>query len=226
MPSPVRATTLPDQVFDRLVAAILDGTYAAGDRLPSQRALAADFGVNMASLRAAVDRLAQLRLVEVRQGEPMRVADWRQSGGLELLAHAIGADRDLQRQVFEARALLLREAAAYAAERGTDAQREDLVRLAGQFAEAGTDEQRQLLDLAFMSVVIEAAGTLVFSFILNSIRAGYLSRSADFRGMVTAPDTLAPQYATVARHIAAGDARKAAAAMHRLAEAQLEGLTR
>jgi DNA-binding FadR family transcriptional regulator len=41
-------TSLPDQVFRRLVADVLSGRYAPGERLPAQHALAAKLGVNMA----------------------------------------------------------------------------------------------------------------------------------------------------------------------------------
>src|ERR1700754_4028223 len=61
-------TSAPDQVFRRLVAGVLSGRYAPGERLPSQRTLAADLGVNMATVREAVKRLEQLRLAEPRHG--------------------------------------------------------------------------------------------------------------------------------------------------------------
>src|SRR3954468_16881923 len=103
-------TSVPDQVFARLCEAILGGGYAPGERLPTQRALAADLDVNIASVREAVKRLEQLRLVEVRHGAAMRVRDWRRDGGLDVLAHAVLAagalDVELLREVFEARRLL------------------------------------------------------------------------------------------------------------------------
>lgn len=210
------STSLPDQLFDRLVAAILDGRYAPGDRLPSQRALAAEFGVNMASLRAAVDRLKQLRLVEVRHGEPMRVADWRRSGGLEILAYAAGTEPALMVSLFEARAILLREAARLAADRATEDQRRELTSLAAAFAGATDDDVRQETDFAFMAGLIDASGNLVFTLIVNSMRASYLAQKDAYRAMVTATETLAPAYAAVAAAVEAGEAANAAAAMDRL----------
>lgn len=218
MASQVEPSTLPDQVFQRLVAAILDGRHAAGDRLPSQRALAAEFGVNMASLRAAIDRLAQLRLIEVRHGEAMRVADWRSAGGLELLAHAAISDPALLQGVFEARALLLREAARLAARRADHARRAELVELAAAYAAATGAERRQDLDLAFMSGVIEGSQNLVFRLILNSLRAAYQARRSELRAI--ASPVLAGNYRTVAAAIARGDGAAAARAMTTLAERQ------
>ena len=82
-------TSLPEQVFHRLVSDVLAGRYAPGERLPTQRALAAELGVNMASLREGVKRLEQLGLVDVRHGDAMRVLDWRLHGGPDVLVHLI-----------------------------------------------------------------------------------------------------------------------------------------
>src|SRR4051794_21821960 len=79
------------RVFSQLVDDVLSGRYEAGEKLPTQRALAAELDVNMASVREAVKRLEQLGLVEVRHGDAMRVTDWRASGGLDVIAHVLFA---------------------------------------------------------------------------------------------------------------------------------------
>ena len=80
-------------MFRRLAADVLAGRHAPGERLPTQRALAAELGVNMATVREGIKRLEQLKLVEVRQGDAMRVRDWRAHGGLDVLVHALGGGR-------------------------------------------------------------------------------------------------------------------------------------
>src|SRR5829696_7015209 len=119
-----------DDVFRRLTEDILGGRYEPGEKLPTQRALARDLGVNMASVREAVKRLEQLRLVEVRHGDAMRVSDWRTAGGLDVLAHLLfragGLDQATLTSLMEARALMLAESARLAAERRSDDQAEAL----------------------------------------------------------------------------------------------------
>jgi GntR family transcriptional regulator, transcriptional repressor for pyruvate dehydrogenase complex len=224
--SEIARSSLPDQVFRRLVADVLSGRYATGERLPAQRALAAELGVNMASVREGVKRLEQLRLVETRHGDGMRVRDWRAHGGLDVLVHAVaqgGAlDAALVREVFEARRLLLAESAALAALRRSPEQAALLERLARELAAATDDAAAQGLDFAFMATVIEAAGNLAFSLIANSIRDVYLARLELFRAIVTARDGL--DYAAVARAIAGRDGERARAAMTALARAQEERL--
>src|SRR5438477_10302340 len=120
MATPVPRLSVPDHVFAQLREAILLGRYQPGERLPPQRALAADMQVNMASVREALKRLEQLRLVEVRHGDATRVLDWRRSGGLEVLVPGARMDEELMRDLFEARRLLLVETARLAAQRRTD----------------------------------------------------------------------------------------------------------
>src|SRR4051795_7163651 len=115
-----------DQVFGRLCEDILGGRYEPGEKLPTQRTLAAELDANMAPVREAVKRLEQLGLLEVRQGDAMRVTDWRASGGLDVIAHVLfaagGLDRDTLAHLMEARRLMLAESARLAAARRDDEQ--------------------------------------------------------------------------------------------------------
>jgi len=213
-------SSLPEQVFRQLVAAVLDGRYAPGDRLPPQRTLAADLGVNMASLREGIKRLEQLRLVDVKHGDAMRVQDWRVHSSLDVLAYAVTVDPTLTAALFEARRLLLVESARLAAQRRTSDHERALAELAEAFAAAPDDATAQMVDLAFMGTLIDAAGNLVFTLILNSIRELYLGHLERFVPIVGEREELAPLYRRAARAIAAGDGGRAAAALTRLAGAQ------
>jgi DNA-binding FadR family transcriptional regulator len=217
---PLARTSVPDQVFARLCEAILGGRYAPGERLPTQRALAADLQVNVASVREAVKRLEQLRLVEVRHGDAMRVLDWRRSGGLDALALLGSVDADVVRSLFEARRLLLAEAARLAAQRRSGEQAEAIEQLAGAVAAAGDDHGALLADWHFMATVVEAAGNLVFQLIVNSVRELYLPRLGAFSGIVAHRDAWAPLYVRTAAAVRARDGEAAAAAIAELAAAQ------
>jgi len=221
----VQRSSLPEQVFRELIGAVLDGRYQPGERLPAQRALAADLGVNMASLREGIKRLEQLRLVDVRHGDAMRVRDWRIHGGLDVLAYGATVDPTLTRALFEARGLLLREAARLAAERRTDDHGRALAELAGAFAAAPDDATAQMVDLAFMQTLIDAAGNLVFQLIINSIRELYLQHLERFRPIVGDRDAIAPLYAEAAAAVTAADGDAAPAAVERLAAAQEARMT-
>jgi len=217
---PAPRESVPDQVFGQLCEAILSGRYAPGERLPTQRTLAADLGVNLASVREALKRLEQLRLVEVRHGDAMRVRDWRQSGGLDALALLTSVDRDVVRSLFEARRLLLAEAARLAAERRSGEQAETIAELAAAIAIAGDDHGALLADWHFMAAVVEAAGNIVFQLIMNSVRELYLPRIGAFGGIVAHRDAWAPTYLRAAEAIHARDGDAAVTAIAELAHAQ------
>jgi DNA-binding FadR family transcriptional regulator len=214
--------SVPDQVFAQLQQAILGGAYAPGERLPTQRALAADLGVNMATVREALGRLEQLRLVETRHGSGTHVRDWRTSGGLDALTllGAQAADPAVGGALFEARRLLLAEAARLAAQRRTPEQARTLGELAHAVGAAPDDATALLADWSFMAAVIEAAGNLVFQLIMNSVRELYLPHAELFTALVARRGELLPLYARVAEAIEAGDADAAATATAALAEAQ------
>ena len=227
MPSlaaPVERSRVSDQVFRILSQDVLSGRYPPGELMPTQRRLAADLGVNMASVREAVKRLEQLRLVESRQGEGMRVRDWRADSGLDVLAHLVvgpsGLDAETLAAVLEARRLMLGEAARLAATRRSKDQAELLVELADRIAAAGSVEEAQPLDFAFFYELVQAAGNVVFVLITNSIREVYLENAEAFRPLLTDHGTLAQYYRRGALAVRAGDPARAAGAVRRLAEAQ------
>jgi DNA-binding FadR family transcriptional regulator len=212
----IARASVPDLVFAELREAILSGRYEPGDRLPPQRVLAAELGVNMASVREALKRLEQLRLVEVRHGDATRVLDWRSSGGLEALAAIKTTDAEMIGALFEARRLLLVEAARLAAARRTDAQAAAIAELALRFAGAPDEKAALLVDWAFMAAVIEASGNLVFQLIMNSVRALYLPSADAFTRMLGDVEL----YGVAADAIRQRDADGAAAAVAALAGAQ------
>lgn len=221
MISPIPRQSVPDQVFERLREAILRGEYRPGDRLPSQRALAADLDVNMSTIREALGRLEQLRLVEVRHGNATRVLDWRRSGGLESLVLQAGqANESLFRDLFEARRLLLVESARLAAERRSDEQSGALLDLASTVAPGGDPERSLLADWEFMAALVEAAHNLVFQLVMNSVRELYLPRAQAFAALVSDPDELVPLYTQAAIAVAERNGEAAARAITRLTAAQ------
>ena len=220
MQSPIPRLSVPDRVFDRLRQAILSGAYRPGERLPPQRALAAELEVNMASVREALGRLEQLRLVEVRHGDATRVLDWRRSGGLEALVLHGSVDPALMRDLFEARLLLLVEAARLAAERRSEEQAATLLELARAVAIAEEDHTALLADWAFMAALVEAAGNLIFQLILNSVRELYVPHAQAFAALVAHRGQLAGLYARAAEAVSMADGEGAAAAVAELAAAQ------
>ena len=224
MPEPISRALVSDQVFRSLCEAIVSGSYEPGEKLPTQRALAADLGVNMASVREAVKRLEQLGLVEVRHGDAMRVRDWRTEGGLDVIVHLLfaagGLDRATLAAVLEARRLMLAEAARLAAARRSDVQAMRLEELAERIAGEWDPGAAQLLDLAFMTELVDASRNVVFVLILNTVRRLYLEHAGLFSAVVAEHGGLAAHYRDAARAVRREEASRAATAIARLAAEQ------
>lgn len=213
-PSPaVAPASLPDQIFRSLCAAILAGRFAAGEKLPTQRALAQQYGANMTTVREAVKKLEQLRLVDVRHGDAMRVLDWRRHGSIDILALLLFGetfDPVLLANVMEARRLLLTECARLAASRATPEQVAHLREAAAEIAEANDQAAVQELDFGFYELLAQASENLVFALIFNSIRDLYLENAEGFSAIVGDASELIPFYGTIAESVAEG--RESAAA--------------
>jgi DNA-binding FadR family transcriptional regulator len=224
MPRAVRRSLVSDQVFRILCEEIVTGAYAPGEKLPTQRALAADLGVNMAPVREAVKRLEQLRLVEVRHGDAMRVRDWRADGGLDVVSHLLfragGLDRETLASVLEARRLMLTEAARLAAERRSPEQAARIGKLAERLTAGPDAEAAQALDWELMAELVDASGNVVLGLIMNSIRQAYLEHAAGLRAVVADLDELGPLYRRAAAAVQRGNADAAARAVRELTSRQ------
>ncbi len=210
-------------MFGALLEALLNEVYAPGTRLPPQRTLAVELGVTMTALREALKRLEQMGLIEVRHGDAMWVANWRERGGLDVLGHLLvrpdGLDTAVLGDVLEARSHMLRELAGLAAERVDGARASRIADLAAAVVAAGDDAAAALADFAFFTEVAYAADNVVFVLILNAIRSTYFAHATEIP--VTARHAeLAPLYETLAAAIAGHDVEAARAAVWELAGRQ------
>lgn len=80
-----------------LKESILQGELVPGSSLPPERALAATFGVNRLTLRAALSQLSAAGLISVRHGSGNVVRDFFEEGGPDLLPTLICLARDRRR---------------------------------------------------------------------------------------------------------------------------------
>lgn len=108
------------RIADTVAEAIEAGQYKLGDRLPTERELAEQFGVSRPTLREAMIALEMLGMIEARHGLGIYV-----TGNVRPSAPAASADPDIEIGAFElieARRLFEGEAAALAATSITDEQ--------------------------------------------------------------------------------------------------------
>jgi len=82
----------PEVLADALMVRIFKGEFAPGTRLPPERRLAVELGVDRTTLRMATKQLQRLNLVVARQGSGIVVNDYRTHGGLDVLAAMFALD--------------------------------------------------------------------------------------------------------------------------------------
>jgi DNA-binding FadR family transcriptional regulator len=195
MLTPVAKRNVSEEIATQLRALILTGRYAPGDKLPPERQLAADLGVNRASLREALKKLAHEGLLSIRQGDGTRVQDYRQTGGIDLVSHllplaAAGAPA-LLRDIVEFRRVYGREVARLAAERATASDLGRLEEIASAADEPGlTPEDVLRLDFDFYVALTTAARNQVFSLLINTTRQAVLAHASFLAHFAVAPDVV------------------------------------
>lgn len=175
--SPVRRRSLIDQVVDQLVDGIVSGELPAGEPLPAERRLAEALGVSRPAVREALQRLAQSRLVDVRQGDGTMVRDFRRTAGPELLPHLLVRDGalapEVARSIIEVRGMLGPGAARLAAERAPDGLGDELDALVDRLATTEDGVDRQLLALQWWDLVVDAADNVTLRLLFNALRSAY-----------------------------------------------------
>lgn len=186
MLKPIGKQRVAEEIVQQLRGLILRGHYATGEKLPPERKLAEDLGVNRASLREAIKALEQMGLVKTRQGDGTRVLDFMQTAGVELVSHLVagaadGASSvDVLDDVLEFRRIFARDVAWLAAERATP---EDIAKLEDIAKRAESDQSPDdllKLDFEFYLELTRAARNRVFQLLINTIRAAVQSHAAFF----------------------------------------------
>ena len=148
-----------------------------GDRLPTERALAAQIGVSRPTVRAGLRTLAALGVVRSRHGSGNYISDGPpllDSEPLSLLAALHGFTRD---QMYEARWTLEIEAAAFAAERATAEQLASMAEeVASLFATMGDPQRFLVHDIAFHRIVAAASGNPIIAALVEMVSELYYER--------------------------------------------------
>ena len=185
-----------NHVAERVRALLAAEQVGPGDRLPPERELAARLGVSRSSLREGLRRLADLGIIESRQGS-----------GTYLAALDLG-------DLFEVRARLEPLAARLAAERRGE---EDLSRLADALAEmrAAIADPQQFgeADVRAHAAIVDAAGSLplrvLFAAIAELLRHSRVATAVDD----ALREDAVGEIGAIADAIRAGDGPAAEAAM-------------
>src|SRR5690349_1171692 len=199
-----------EEIVEQLRGLILKGSYSPGQKLPPERRLAEELGVNRASLREAIKSLEQMGLVKTRQGDGTRVLDFMQTAGGELVSHLIpkdgSPDLGMLTDVLDFRRWFGREVARGAAERAAPEDMKLLQAIADKAADPGLDVGELLkLDFEFYVRLTDAAKNRVMKLLVNTIRGAVLAYAPFFAQFNPPPQTVRKHHKDVLRAIATKD---------------------
>jgi len=223
---PVRRTSLSEDIADQLIASILNGKFAFGEKLPPERDLARYLDVGRPTLREAIRILSAIGLVEVRHGEGMFVVDEHARFVAKAFSWAFLLDARTVTDVVEARLAIESELSELAAERGSETNVQRLHELIQTMQDSRANRKRfAAADLEFHLEISRAADNIILGRLLNAIRS-VLERWIDRALAVPSVDELAiEQHRKIADAIGARDPAAARRAMreHLVAMARVIG---
>lgn len=98
----VKRPRIHEQVIRVLLKRIIRGEIPVGSKLSTERALAAEFQVNRATVREALRYLENLELITIRQGDGAYVKNFLESGNLETTKAVMHVDEAMRREVLSA----------------------------------------------------------------------------------------------------------------------------
>jgi len=222
---PIIPRTIADQVAWQLRRLINSGEYKPGDRIPSERELAATLGVGRPAVREALRELkAQGLLVVGRGAQGTNVAKLPAPSFADTVTPLLGSGAERMAELMEIRTAVEIEAAGLAARRAT---MEDLNRMSN----VGSGPGRPLSaddDVAFHAAIAQATHNALFERVIRepvdllhdhmaAILAAYYSEPG---GGVA----LQQQHEAIRRAIRAGDEQKARSAMRQHLDYVARGL--
>lgn len=214
-----RPRTLALGLVEALGERIRDGRLAPGDKLPTEAAVMAEFGVSRTVVREAISKLQAAGMVETRHGIGTFVVGVGDGSVFRIEPHQLGTLRDVI-AVLELRIGIESEAAGLAAQRRSEANLAAMRAAVNAFA-AAVEEGRDAVaaDFQFHSEIARATQNEHFAGLMATLGAQIIPRARLEPAATADPQRQAYLRRVNAEHesiydaIAAQDAEAARAAM-------------
>lgn len=184
---PLKVVSLKEACVHRLEELILSGELQIGQRLPSERDLAARLQVSRPVLHQALVDLDAKGLVSILPRRGVIINDFRRNGSLALLSSLLAfhngqLDPAIAQSLMDMRLVVETETARLAARHCTPEQLAELQSIYQAERQAGDNAAAALteLDFNFHLLIAIASGNLVYPMLLNSFKAVYTSLTGRF----------------------------------------------
>ncbi|MEL0635338.1 MULTISPECIES: FCD domain-containing protein [Marinomonas] len=219
--APVKQPKISDIIMQQLESMILEGSFKPGQKLLSERELAARFEVSRPSLREAIQKLIARGILYSQHGGGTYVSKQIGSSFADPLHDLLSAHDEFLYDQLEFRDGLESLSAYYAALRSTDADKARLTQCFNKLVDANQNHDFSLeasLDAEFHMIIAESAHNVVLLHTLRSlftILASSISANLNnlFKKKV-ARKTIMDQHRAMYSAIMAGNAEGARDAVH------------
>ncbi len=211
---PPPSETLAEQVAERLKRQIFAGAHAPGHKLPPELAIASALGVNRFTVREAMNKLEEMRLIERRAGAGTVVLDYAQNASVDVIEYLVlaedgTANTEVLANLLESARILSSEIAGLAAERRGA---EDLAAL--DLVVLRMKSERNLsalvwLDFDFNWALAGAAKNIVPRLIMNSVRGLIEKHVHLLETLYVSPGSITAGYEHVVEAVRVGDPERA-----------------
>lgn len=172
--SPIKSSKLSDEVYKQIVSLISSGKLNPGDKIPSERDLAADLRISRQSIREALNRAEVMGLIEVRQGEGSFILSSVKKSLKPPLTLIIEKEAERIFDFLEIRKLVEGWCAEKAA---TEATAEELENMAGILDEmkkvVSKDKQWEELDLNLHLSFAKATHNVIAVHIMEALKSNF-----------------------------------------------------
>jgi Transcriptional regulators len=181
---PVKNVKVYEQLVEQIQGMIIDGTLKKGDRLPTERDLAAQLNISRTSVREALRALEVIGLVESRQGDGNFIRQNFEGSLFQPLSTMFMLEESKPKDILDLRRIIEVETAGLAAV-NIDQNKLDYIKLLVDHMSNTNDEDVNVnLDSEFHYTIARASGNFLFINILNVISNLMENFIKDARGMI------------------------------------------
>ena len=203
----IQKKSLADMIAETLKQQITEGTYRAGDKLPTEPELMKTFGVGRSSVREAVKLLVNMGVVRVQQGSGTFVAVPSNNDDVNIkMSTADRTELDEVRKILDI--AIVEKAVARRTEKDIERMRASLEKRKVN-AEKGLLEECIEADLNFHIAIADAAHNRILADIYRSAATHLLS---EFNRIYDGTDCVInsqTSHEKLLKHIIAGDLKNA-----------------
>ena len=168
--NPIVQVELTEEIVHRIKSLLQDGTIKPGSKLPPERELAAMLGISRPSLRQGLKALRMMAVIDSKRRHGTFVSEF----AAKVLHHPLDFVRLLHaitfEDLFEARKVIEVELAAWAAQRGKNAEMQEIHScLMRQHANLDAPEEFLKEDFEFHHLIAKASHNVLFILFLESL---------------------------------------------------------